>query len=119
MADGESPSAIGKIVQCSRARNPGRDITGALVFDGEYFCQHLEGPRTAVLTLMEEIRRDPRHVDVDLLHEAALGLRRHARFSMGYAASDEMNEVRSIAGLKGEAAMARFLALLPDFDMRD
>ncbi len=46
------------------ARNRDRDITGMLVFDGDYFMQVLEGPRQKITALYELIQTDPRHEEV-------------------------------------------------------
>jgi len=45
-------------------RNRDRNITGMLVFDGEYFMQVLEGPRQKITALYELIQSDPRHEEV-------------------------------------------------------
>lgn len=56
-----------KVVAMSKhfaVRNRDRDITGMLVFDGQYFMQVLEGPRQKVTALYELIQTDPRHEEV-------------------------------------------------------
>lgn len=56
-----------KVVAMSKhfaERNRHQEITGMLVFDGEFFLQVLEGPKQKVSALYELIQTDPRHEDV-------------------------------------------------------
>ena len=50
-----------KIVKKSQENNPGRAITGLLVYGGGMFLQWLEGPRREVEALMTTLSTDPRH----------------------------------------------------------
>jgi len=52
---------IGRIVEGARSRNLFNDVSGMLVFTGDYFAQLLEGPAEAVDLIMGSIRADPRH----------------------------------------------------------
>jgi hypothetical protein len=114
----DSPvKVISQIAAKARIANQESDITGLLVFDGMRFCQQLEGPRKAVLALMERIRVDPRHVNVEILHHAPLEQRRFRRFSLGYAATDDADVLARIEDAGPEQAMAQFLALLPSVDL--
>jgi hypothetical protein len=114
----DSPvKVISQIAAKARIANQEADITGLLVFDGMRFCQQLEGPRKAVLTLMERIQQDPRHVNVEILHHAPLEERRFRRFSLGYAATDDADVLARIEDAGPEQAMAQFLDLLPSIDL--
>jgi hypothetical protein len=114
----DSPvKVISQIAAKARIANQEADITGLLVFDGMRFCQQLEGPRKAVLALMERIQQDPRHVNVEILHHAPLEERRFRRFSLGYAATDDPDVLARIENAGPEQAMAQFLALLPSVDL--
>ncbi|MDB5732105.1 MAG: sensor of blue-light using family protein [Variovorax sp.] len=108
---------IPHILGAARIRNAKQGVTGVLVFDGQHFCQHFEGPRATVIKLMEIIARDTRHTQVEVLHQAPLAKRRYRHFSMGYSASEEAEEIPAIARLDGGLAVARFLELLPRFDV--
>jgi len=55
---------IDSICHQSRANHARDDITGLLVFDGQAFCQFVEGPRDAIAALLE---RDARHVKMRVL----------------------------------------------------
>jgi hypothetical protein len=108
---------ISQIAAKARIANQEADITGLLVFDGMRFCQQIEGPRKAILALIERIRMDPRHVNVEILHHAPLEGRRFRRFSLGYAATDDADVLARIEDAGPEQAMAQFLALLPSIDL--
>lgn len=60
---------ITKILEASERNNPGRDITGFLLFNGRNFLQLVEGPETTLGALMHEIYRDPRHNGVTVLED--------------------------------------------------
>jgi hypothetical protein len=110
-------NVVSQIAAKARIANQEADITGLLVFDGMRFCQQIEGPRKAILALIERIRVDPRHVNVEILHHAPLGERRFRRFSLGYAATDDADVLARIEDAGPEQALAQFLALLPSIDM--
>lgn len=111
------PTTVGSITSRARARNAERGITGLLVFDGMRFCQHLEGPRDALDTLMQRIERDPRHTDIRVVYEAPLAVRRYTGFGMGLAESEGPDLMAGVHALDGEVALRHFLALLPSFDI--
>jgi hypothetical protein len=76
---------VREIVAVSRTRNAQLHVTGALVASRSRFVQILEGPRTGVDTLMESIRRDPRHADVDVLLYDDIRERRFPGWSLAYS----------------------------------
>lgn len=117
MAPDQPTTVVSKIVGRARTRNAERQITGLLVFDGMHFCQHIEGPRDAVIRLMDAIEGDTRHRQVRVVYEGALAQRRYRSFDMGFVATEDADELASLRQLDGEPALARFLALLPRFDL--
>lgn len=76
---------IEDIVRVSRSRNASIDVTGALVFTERNWAQNIEGPAAAIDELMESIRRDSRHTDVDVVYHATIADRRFATWAMAYA----------------------------------
>ncbi|WP_390346597.1 BLUF domain-containing protein [Variovorax boronicumulans] len=100
-----------------RARNAEDGISGLLVFDGQCFCQHFEGPREAVQGLMARLQRDPRHVALVVVHEGPLAERRYTGFAMGLAECEGPDPISALQTLRGEAALAHFLALRASFDI--
>ena len=114
----DSPvKVISQIAAKARLANQEAGITGLLVFDGMRFCQQIEGPRKPVLALIERIRVDPRHVNVEILHHGPLEDRRFRRFSLGYAATDDADVLARIENAGPQQAIAQFLALLPSIDL--
>jgi hypothetical protein len=55
---------VARLIARSAARNRGVDVTGLLVADRDCFVQILEGPRTAVSVVFQDVCRDPRHRNV-------------------------------------------------------
>lgn len=117
LAPGQAPNVVGKIVSTARLRNAGQAVTGLLVFDGLRFCQHFEGPSAVVTDLMHRIGQDPRHTDIRVAYEGPLAQRRYLNFDMGFAATEEPEDMAGIHSLDGEVALQRFLALRPSFDV--
>lgn len=114
----EAPvKVISQIAAKARIANQEAGITGLLIFDGMRFCQQIEGPRKAILALIERIRQDPRHVNIEILHHAPLEQRRFRRFSLGYATTDDADVLARMENAGPEQAMAQFLALLPSIDL--
>lgn len=117
LAPDQPANIVGQIVTRARARNAELKISGVLVFDGLRFCQHLEGPRTEITRVMDRIGQDPRHVDVRVVYDGQLAERRYGRFEMGYSDSEQDGNIAEICQLDGIAALERFLALRPGFDV--
>lgn len=108
---------VSQIAAKARIANEAAGITGLLVFDGMRFCQQIEGTRKAVLGLIQRIEQDPRHVNVEILHHGPLAERRFRRFSLGYAAMDDVDVLARIEESGPEQAMAHFLEMLPGLDL--
>jgi hypothetical protein len=108
---------IAEIVARARAKNERLGITGLLVFDGVRFCQQLEGAHKQVLKLMETIREDPRHAGVEVVHHGPLAQPRFRRFALGFVQAGQEDALQAIEQADGEAALLRFLALVPMLDL--
>ncbi|CAN5286835.1 hypothetical protein BH11PSE9_BH11PSE9_19230 [soil metagenome] len=108
------------ILDVSRLRNPAVGISGALVFDGERFCQLLDGPGAAVQSLIDRLRADPRHVDITVLHAGSnAGNPILPGWANGYCGANDLDVFTGEAGLRGEAALAAFAAIVAQSDMSD
>lgn len=101
-------SVVADIAGRARQANGGLGITGLLIFDGQRFCQQLEGPKSAVLKLTERIRNDPRHADVEVLHHGPLAVRRFQGFRLAFSFVEDVDALARLERLDGEAAMAAF-----------
>jgi hypothetical protein len=75
--------ALKRLLEQSRAVNRRHRITGYLLHHRGIFLQLLEGPRDAIQGLYERIASDPRHQDVSLIAEGAIGQRLFGDWSMG------------------------------------
>ena len=100
----------------ARIANLTREITGLLIFDGMRFCQQLEGAQKQVLNLMEKIRNDPRHTNVEIIHHGALTSRRFKGFSLAYTTAEDPDLLERLENLDGQSAVSAFLALLSQVD---
>lgn len=111
-------TVVNKIVRVARHYNPGHGITGALLFDGERFCQLIEGPRAQVDALMERIQADTRHTALLTLHSGeSLGSRQPTRWVSGYCEAVELEPFERDPGLRGHAALDAFLRVLQGADV--
>ncbi len=117
LSPAQPPNIVGQIVSQARNRNEARGITGLLVFDGMRFCQHFEGRHHDVLALMTTLERDPRHMDVRILHRGPIERRRYTRFDLGLTQGEDGDDLAELLALDGQAAIDRFLALRPGFDV--
>jgi hypothetical protein len=79
------------ILRKSKTDNPAEGITGVLCFSGGIFLQVLEGGRSAVNRLYNQIVADPRHTQVELLLYQEIGERRFAGWSMGQVNLSRLN----------------------------
>lgn len=77
---------LDRILLRSRACNASIGVTGLLVFQEGNFLQCLEGPEARVAALMTRIRRDRRHVDLDILESGPCSARVFPDWPMGYVA---------------------------------
>ena len=114
----EAPlSVVQDIAVKARLANAARDITGLLVFDGMRFCQQLEGGQKQVLALLERIRQDTRHINLQILHHGELAVRRFKRFSLGYCVVDDDDVLERMESMDGQAALDAFEGLLSRLDL--
>ena len=114
----EAPlSVVGEIAAKARLANAARDITGMLIFDGMRFCQQLEGGQKQVLALLERIRQDTRHINMQILHHGERAVRRFKRFSLGYCVVDDDDVLERMERLDGQAALEVFEGLLSRLDL--
>lgn len=101
-------SVVAEIAGRARQSNRELDITGLLIFDGQRFCQQLEGPKKDVLKLIERIRNDTRHINVEVLHHGLLAGRRFQNFSLAFSTMEDVDALARLERLDGDAALAAF-----------
>lgn len=79
-----SSASLNAILTTARKNNPPHGLTGMLLYDHRYFMQAVEGDRTEVNSLMQQLIKDPRHTDFLLLRFATVSERTFPHWSMGY-----------------------------------
>lgn len=111
-------SVVKDIVRASRSHNPTRGITGALLFDGERFCQLLEGSESEAAALMQRIEHDARHAAVRRLHAGLAGRRALRVWRSGYCKSaSDLDVFHGAGGLAGPDALQAFVTLIQTADL--
>ena len=116
LAPDQPLSVVAEIAGRARQVNSELDITGLLIFDGQRFCQQLEGPQKAVLKLIERIRNDPRHVNVEVLHNGPLAGRRFQQFSLAFSTVEDVDALARMEHLDGEVAVVAFKAVCKELE---
>ena len=113
-----APTCVADIIRTARRVNAELDVTGVLVFDGERFCQYIEGPAAPIEELAQRIGRDPRHIGFSPLHHGPLeGPRHFAQWSMAYALAPDLEPLNRMRVLRGLPAVELLQQLLPDLDL--
>ena len=109
---GVETSEIPQIIRVSRVKNVAASLTGLLMFDGERFCQHLEGPEPAVRATVGRITVDPRHTQFTHLHEGDIdGARRFPAWHIGILTPDGPSPLLAFGAMRGPAAVDHLLTL--------
>lgn len=104
-------SVVASIAHRARVANEERGITAMLLFDGEYFCQLLEGEQRPVLSLADRIYTDARHQNVEVLQHGLADRRRFNGFELAFTNGEEDLALLPLCALDGRAAVAAFDAL--------
>lgn len=94
------------ILNIANEHNSKNNITGALLFNGGYFTQVLEGPLVAIEELFERIQGDTRHIDCVVLCCEPITTRTFTKWSMAYEGPDTVEK-------------AKFTYLLEDSEITD
>ncbi|MEI6116224.1 MAG: BLUF domain-containing protein [Burkholderiales bacterium] len=90
-AEPPTPEATQSILDSARAYNTPNGITGILCYGGGMYLQALEGGRKQINALYTQILKDPRHVDVVLLHYEEVVERRFGSWTMGQVNLSKIN----------------------------
>ena len=88
-SDGEPvPPVVTEILAQSRRNNDPRNIGGVLCYGDGYFFQCLEGERSVVESLYDQILEDGRHKHVTLLSKRSVSQRMFKLWSMKFMSVD-------------------------------
>ncbi|MDO6460472.1 BLUF domain-containing protein [Granulosicoccaceae sp. 1_MG-2023] len=119
IADELPPGTVGQIVRRARRKNRQLGLSGLLIFDGERFCQYLEGPPAGMTLMRDLICQDPRHSAVREIYAgpAAQPGRCFKDWSIAYAdvAQDQLSPLLR-AATAGQF-LDGLMALLPSLDI--
>jgi hypothetical protein len=92
----------GSILHTARTFNRSVGIGGALLFNGAFFAQVLEGDQNEIQSLMRRIERDVRHSHVTVVEEGWVAERSFPDWAMAFA----------------DDTVHRILPVPPEFDPR-
>lgn len=81
-APGLTSDDLFRIIEQSARNNPSAEITGFLIYRGGRFLQLVEGRLIALETLIETLRRDPRHSALTVVSKQAIAQRSFPRWRM-------------------------------------
>ncbi len=119
LATGGAPE-VDQICRQSGVNNRRDGITGVLVFDGQAFCQFVEGAEPAVTALADRLERDPRHRKMRVLHFGRTPwARRFTSWRLGYAYSADPAAIARIAASLGGDALTAFREWMPALNAAD
>ena len=95
-----STQALLGLLQECRQSNAGSGVTGMLLYGNATFLQVLEGEERVIDNLIDKIRKDARHTDIQILHRRTLERREYSDWSMGFKRVSN-RELRNVEGLRG------------------
>lgn len=75
---------LNKLLEQSRSRNLGNNITGMLIYHNATFMQALEGPQENVHQIFNSIKKDPRNTGIVALLEQDITAREFPHWTMGF-----------------------------------
>lgn len=97
--DPMSSEELVRLLQQCRESNASRGVTGMLLYGNATFLQVLEGDEEVIEDLLEKIRRDPRHRDLQVLYRKKIEQRQYSDWSMGFKRISN-KELAQVEGLK-------------------
>lgn len=88
-----------RLLQQCRENNAGKGVTGMLLYGNATFLQVLEGEEKVINDLVDKIRTDPRHTNVQILHRRTIQRRQYSDWSMGFKRVSD-KELQHVEGLR-------------------
>lgn len=93
-----SEEDLEELLRQAKSHNAQVNVSGILIYNDGNFIQYLEGPETAVTSLFEKIKLDPRHTNVTRLDFAHIQSRVFGDWWMGFR---ELSD-KDVGRIKGE-----------------
>lgn len=111
-------SEVSSIIRGSRARNFNSGITGVLLFDGQHFCQCIEGDTDQVNQLSQNIKRDGRNVDFKVIYfNTAEDRRTFSNWRAGYPMQCAAAEMSKVIDAPQNKLFNDFMQMTASFDL--
>ena len=111
-------SEVSSIIRSSRNKNFSYCITGVLLFDGQHFCQYIEGEASHVNALTENIRKDSRNVNFKVIcSHPAQGMRKFSNWRAGYPMECSPDVILKIMATPRDCLLVDFLQMTRSFDL--
>ncbi len=77
--------ALFHLLTQAQLRNEKLKVTGHLLYFKDHFTQCIEGPASSIELLWQELMRDTRHQDLELIARHTASERRFAQWSMAFS----------------------------------
>lgn len=87
---------VSRILAQAQQNNTYNGITGALIFNHNYFLQSIEGARPVINDLLRKLVKDDRHFSLQVIECSEIEQRRWDRWSMKYLIPSEDNKEHSL-----------------------
>ena len=116
---GQDVGSVGSILATARRNNAVYGQTGVLVFDGERFCQYVEGETSKVRALLRNLLADNRHENVQILADLPISKRAFQQFRTGYSDVEDMNALKEMTTHFSGDAVRRFLEMVESCDIEE
>jgi methanogenic corrinoid protein MtbC1 len=81
-----SAPELHELALAAQSRNRNEAVTGLVLYDDDHFFQWLEGPTESLERIMRSIWNDPRHTDIEVLHNQPIATRAFGDWNMKLAA---------------------------------
>jgi hypothetical protein len=111
-------SEVSAIIRNSRARNFSSGITGVLLFDGQRFCQCIEGQTDQVSQLSENIKKDKRNIDFKVIYlNTAEDTRKFSNWRAGYPMENTLSVMSDVIDAPQDKVLDVFMRMTNSFDL--
>lgn len=87
---------VTRILAQAQENNERNGITGALVFNHNYFLQSIEGARPVINDLLRKLVKDTRHFSLQIIECCEVDERRWDKWSMKYLTPTDQNRQHSL-----------------------
>lgn len=87
---------VQRILAQAQQNNAHNGITGALIFNHNYFLQSIEGARPVINELLRKLVKDDRHFSLQIIECREVEQRRWSKWSMKYLTPTEENKQNAL-----------------------